>query len=93
MNVIAAEIDGNASGDYNSTHYLINAASGNITFLLPEIIGDGIVFTVIRIDSSGNTVSIQPSGLDSMAGGNASLAAQNSSLNFLSFGGIWYKYE
>ena len=70
---------------------LINAVFGNITVKLPENGDEGRIFTVKRVDSSSNTVTIERKGSDTIDGSTSfQLFHIYETLKFCSDGSNWY---
>ena len=72
------------SGDYTVTQadsgkvFLVDASGGAVTITCPDsaTVGSGFTFGVVKIDSSGNTVTVQRAGTDTIEG-EASLALED----------------
>lgn len=70
--------------------YLFDATSGNITFTLQNISSKkGITITLKRIDTSGNTVTIQGTGGELINGNSTLVLAQGANVTLTSFNGAW----
>ena len=70
---------------------LVNAVFGNITVKLPENGDEGRIFTVKRVDSSSNTVTIERKGSDTIDGSTSfQLFHIYETLRFCSDGSNWY---
>jgi len=83
-----------ANTTLNTTHYtvLVNAATAGITITLPAVASNsGRVYTIKKIDSSANTVTIDGSGTEKIDGANtATLSAQWNSRTIHCDGSAWY---
>jgi len=70
---------------------LVNAVFGNVTVKLPENGDEGRIFTVKRVDSSSNTVTIERKGSDTIDGSTSfQLYHIYETLRFCSDGSNWY---
>jgi hypothetical protein len=77
--------------DYSKT-LLIDATSGNITISLPSLAtaGDGFNFNIKKIDSSSNTVTIDPNGAELVDGASTyTLTKKNESLALVAESSSW----
>lgn len=86
-------ITGNLSPNYTQTNLLANAVAGNITITLPTASGHaGIVFMVKKIDSTGNTVTVQSTGGQNIDGSSSPkiLAQTERCYQFISDGSSWW---
>lgn len=48
--------------------YLVDATAGNITMNFPSAVGNNAIYTVKKIDSSANTVTLDASGTETIDG-------------------------
>jgi hypothetical protein len=75
----------------NDEVVLANATSGSLTCTLPTAAGNRNMYTVKKIDSSANTVSVATSGGQLIDGGvTAVMRVQNASVSVVSDGSNWY---
>lgn len=77
--------------DPNYDTFLIDASGGNVTVIMNDILGDGHNFVFKRIDTSGNTVTLQ--GYDSSQTIDGSVSINLSpaqTFMIISFGSVWY---
>ncbi|MCA9333613.1 hypothetical protein KC963_01040 [Candidatus Saccharibacteria bacterium] len=76
----------------SDTVLLADAASGNITITLPAASSSsGYRFFIKRIDNSGNTVTVQRAGSDTIDGATSqTLDLQYTSITVVSNGSNWY---
>ncbi len=76
----------------SQTVVLCNAASGAITVTLPTAVGnDGRHYHIKKIDSSGNAVTIDGDGSETIDGETTQvIAAQYNSINIVSDGSAWH---
>ncbi len=68
-----------------------NAVAGNLTATLPTAVGKaGVIFSIVKIDASVNTVTVTPSGVETIGGASSLiLAAQWSSVTIKGNGVNW----
>jgi hypothetical protein len=73
---------------------IYNASGGSITQVLPLGVNvfPGYTLHLFRSDSSGNSVTIQPAGGDTIAGGNISLSIQYETVNLVWDGTTWRRW-
>lgn len=72
---------------------LVDATAGGITLTLPAASnGKGTKLLIIKLDSSGNAVTVTPAGADTIEGNaTKSLAAQYNKIGLVSDGvSLWY---
>lgn len=71
---------------------LIDASAGNIECSLPEAVGHGgLSFSIKKIDSSSNTVSVLPSGSETIDGASSQvISTQYVTITVVSNGADWY---
>lgn len=81
--------------DFGYNAHLIDASSNNITVTLPIITGDGPNFFLARIDTSGNTVTIDGNGATINGSSTVSMNTHDTTLlvmsadNWYTLGGTW----
>jgi hypothetical protein len=87
----------NATGTYNETAVygnkviFANATAGAVTINLPTAVGNLARFTIKKIDSTANTVTIDPNGAQTIDGSpTAVIRVENVSLDIISNGTNWY---
>jgi hypothetical protein len=74
-------------------YYLADASAAPVTLYLPEVSGEQAEaeYVVKKIDSSGNNVTIYPSGLADIDGASSKvISTQWDSLRFITDGEDWY---
>jgi hypothetical protein len=78
--------------NYNDAVILVDATAGAVTISLPPAREmEQKRLTVKKIDASGNAVTIEPNGAETIDGAaNKSLAAQYNSQEYISFNGAWW---
>lgn len=70
--------------------YVVDASSGNITITVPSAAGrEGHFFEIIRIDSSNNTVTVNPTGSETFSGYTTYLLQQWSNFQIFAFNGTY----
>ena len=71
--------------------YLVDASGNNITITLPNITADGIHYTLQRIDTSSNNVTIAGFNSFQTISGNVSVPLlQNNTIRIQSYSDLWY---
>lgn len=90
------EVVGNSATPYNDTTVkgtkavLHDATSGSITHNLPTAVGNYARITVKKIDSSANTVTVDPNGTETIDGGTTAVLRKRwESITLISDGTNW----
>lgn len=69
---------------------LVNASGGSVTVTLPTAVSNTHVYTIKKIDTSGNTVVVNTTSLQTIDGGaSATLKIQYASISLVSDGSNW----
>ena len=86
----------NSSTPYSETatagHKVVlhDASAGAITHNLPTAVGNGAILTIKKIDSSTNTITVDPNSTETIdGGGTAVLQVQYESISLVSDGTNW----
>ena len=69
--------------------YLVDASGGSITVTLPAIVADGMQYKLHRSDDTANTVTIVPTGGDTIEGTSSAVLQQNTPFEIHSSGNDW----
>lgn len=76
--------------DLNDDTYIANNLSANIVYTLPLITNfDGANFYIIRADTTNFTLTVNPTGPNTISGGPISVSGR-SRIRLISAGGVWY---
>lgn len=89
----ASELTHSVSADHTvgeESLLIVDASAGDVTVTLPAAAG-GRLISVKKIDASSNTVTLQPSGGETIDGGvTATITVQWTTLTLQEVGGAWY---
>lgn len=70
--------------------YLVDASSDNVILTMPTPVGEGVLFTFSRIDSSANTVLIVGGSSENINGATSFTLLSHENVTFSSYNNQWY---
>ena len=70
-------------------YYAIDCSGSNITITLPTITYDGVYYLFHRIDTSGNTLTLQAQTGQTVRGGASITLGGNRYIQIVSYGSDW----